>query len=76
MPISPDQLYHALDPLNGVDVKALDEIAKSLKNSRSKQKRAVGVFLDRINKYRLNETPKKVRSNRPTAEMELLDLQD
>ena len=51
--MTPDQISHALDPLKVVDAKALDDIAKGLKNSKSKQKRAVGVVLDRINRYRL-----------------------
>ena len=81
MPMGPEQLYHAMDPLKEVDVKALDEIAKSLKSSRSKQKRAVGVFLDRINRYRMSAEPSRANPSRTkpprkTPETELKDLSE
>lgn len=77
--MTPEQIAHALDPLKVVDAKALDDLAKSLKNSKSKQKRAVGVFLDRINRYRLdpsNQTPTPGKSSPPPPKTGLRDLTD
>ncbi len=76
MSITPEQIYHALDPLKEVDAKALDEIAKAMKNSRNRQKRAIGVFLDRINRYRLNEDSAPAESRRPSPNTGLKDLAD
>ena len=56
MRIGDNQLHHAFEPLKVVDVKTLSAIADSLKKSRDKSKRAVGVFLDRINRYRVEDT--------------------
>ena len=51
------RLAHAMEPLSAVDVKTLSLIADDLKKSRDKRKRAVGVFLDRINRYRAGDLP-------------------
>jgi hypothetical protein len=55
MQYSDSQLEHALDPLKVVDIKTLNAIAENFKKSKDKSKRAVGVFLDRINRLRMNE---------------------
>ena len=58
MQFGDNRLNHVFEPLKKVDVKTLAAIAISLKNSRNKNKRAVGVFLDRINRYRTGgQTP-------------------
>ncbi len=51
--MDPDQFERAFAPLNAVDAKALEEIADQLRSSRDKRKRAVGVFLSRINQCRV-----------------------
>ena len=48
-------LKNVFDPLNGVDVEALSKIAADLKGSRDKRRKAVGVFLDRVNRYRTED---------------------
>ena len=74
MQIGPEQLRHALEPLNTVNVKTLDDIAVSLKTSKNKQKRAVGVFLERINRYRLEDSSPAGKIPRSAPETELRDL--
>jgi|APSaa5957512622_1039677.scaffolds.fasta_scaffold455850_1 hypothetical protein len=49
-------LDYAFDPLKVVDVKTLTAIADSLKKSNDRGKRAVGVFLDRVNRLRIADT--------------------
>ena len=54
-----DRFQYVLEPLKQVDVKTLTSMAETLKRSKDKKKRALGVFLDRLNKYRLEEPKKK-----------------
>ena len=49
------RLRNIFDPLNGVDVEALSRIAADLKGSKDKRRKAVGVFLDRVNRYRTED---------------------
>ena len=55
MQISDDSLKYAFDPLKVVDIKTLANIADNFKNSKNKKHKAVGVFLDRINRIRSGE---------------------
>ncbi len=55
MQFSDSALEHALDPLKVVDIKTLNAVAESFKKSKDKSKRAIGVFLDRINRLRSAE---------------------
>ncbi len=48
-------LDYAFDPLKVVDVKTMTSIAEALKKSNDKSTRAVGVFLDRINRLRITD---------------------
>lgn len=50
-------LEYVFSPLNSVDLKSLQKIADSLKNSHKKQEKAVGVFLARVIKYRSGDMP-------------------
>ena len=52
MPFDVRSLDYAFDPLKVVDVKTLSAVAQELKKSKDKSKRAIGVFLDRINRLR------------------------
>ena len=52
MQFSDPGLDHAFDPLKVVDVKTLDAVANNFKKSKDQSKRAIGVFLDRINRLR------------------------
>ena len=75
--MTPEQIAHALEPLRVVDAKALDEIASSMRNSRSKQKRAVGAFLARINHYRLEKGERRSSKQTPSdVSTGLTDLPD
>ena len=77
MNIRPDQFERAMEPLRFVDREGLDEIADALKRSKSKQKRAVGTFLDRINRLRIQSVEKPKRTNHaPTYETGMTDLGD
>ena len=77
MNIRPDQLERAMEPLRFVDRAGLDEIANALKGSKSKQKRAVGTFLDRINRLRIESVEKPTRtSHAPIYGTGLTDLGD
>ena len=79
MHFSDDSLEHAFDPLKVVDIKALASIAKDLKNSKDKKKKAVGVFLDRINRVRSDDHSSQDvrRSNSNLSKTSgLKDLQD
>lgn len=67
MAISENELRHALEPLRVVDIKTLSAIADSLKGSSNKGKKAVGVFLDRINRYRLEEPSQRTSAPAPGA---------
>ena len=51
------QLEYVFSPLNSVDRKSLTKIADSLKNSKKKNEKAVGVFLARVIQYRSGEIP-------------------
>ena len=55
MQFSDPQLNHAFDPLKVVDIKTLASVADNFKKSKDKSKRAIGVFLDRINRLRTSE---------------------
>jgi hypothetical protein len=52
MQFSDPGVDHAFDPLKVVDIKTLASVAESLKKSKDKSKRAIGVFLDRVNRLR------------------------
>jgi hypothetical protein len=71
-----DQIAHSLEPLKEVDAKSLDEIANTLKESKSRQKRAVGVFLDRINRYRLEPTKPDEAARKQHMKTGLRDLSE
>ena len=49
------QIDRAFDPLKVVDVKTLQSIADNFKKSKDKKKRAIGVFLDRVNRMRTGD---------------------
>lgn len=76
MSIGPEQLERAMEPLRFVDREALDNIAAALKRSANKQKRAVGTFLDRINRFRIEsvEKPSRKTEHAPIPETGLTDL--
>jgi hypothetical protein len=67
MQFSDPRLDHVFDPLKVVDVKTLASVSASLKNSKDKSKRAIGVFLDRINKLRTDESPVKSHTEKKTS---------
>ena len=66
MQIDDRKLDYAFDPLKGVDVKTLAAVAEDLKKSKDKAKRAIGVFLDRVNRMRTAD-PAAPESARKTA---------
>ena len=82
MQFSDDSLNHALDPLKVVDVKTLNSVADSLKKSKDQSKRAIGVFLDRINRLRTTTEETSNPRRAPTTSSHILgssglkDLQD
>lgn len=47
---------YTFDPLKVVDIKTLSAVAEKLKKSNDKGTRAVGVFLDRVNRLRTTDT--------------------
>ena len=67
-------LDYAFDPLKVVDVKTLSAIADDLKKSNDRGKRAVGVFLDRVNRLRIADTEQAEggSSSRASARSEVL----
>jgi hypothetical protein len=60
-------LDHAFDPLKVVDVKTMAIVAENLKKSKNKKKRAIGVFLDRVNRLRTAEMDKPAPGEEPSA---------
>ena len=75
--MTPEQISHALEPLRVVDVKSLDEMAATMRKSKNAQKRAVGAFLARINRYRVENTSKpNTRSLGIDVKTGLTDLTD
>ncbi len=67
MQYSDSQLEHAFDPLKVVDIKTLNALADNFKKSKDKSKRAVGVFLDRINRLRMNDPGSQRQEPRTTS---------
>ena len=78
MRISDNMLHRAFEPLKAVDAKTLSAIAGTLKKSRDKKQRAVGVFLDRINRYRLGDASAAPQDSRSSLDPSsgLKDLSD
>ena len=80
MDISNDDLQYALEPLKVVDVKTLSSIAENLKRSRDKKKKAVGVFLARLNRCRLEQPAAGKKPPAPSTVIDdssgLKDLRD
>ncbi len=82
MQFSDSGLDHAFDPLKVVDIKTLNAVADSFKKSKDQSKRAIGVFLDRINRLRTTtkETSNPRRSPTTSSHISsssgLKDLQD
>ena len=60
-------LDHAFDPLKVVDVKTMSAIADSLKKSNDRGKKAVGVFLDRVNRLRIADSEHPESRSSPTG---------
>ncbi|MBN1647766.1 MAG: hypothetical protein JW874_07025 [Spirochaetales bacterium] len=48
-------LEYVFSPLNSVDLKSLQKVADSLRNSHKKPEKAIGVFLSRLVTYRAGE---------------------
>lgn len=81
MELNNSQLDHIFDPLKVVDIKTLASVAGSLKNSRNKSKRAIGVFLERVNRMRTEEKstsakPEQKTSSKMLNKSGLKDLQE
>ena len=72
MQYSESQLEHAFDPLKVVDIKTLGSAADNFKKSKDKSKRAIGVFLDRINHLRMEEIDSKKRQQPQTTKTSIL----
>jgi hypothetical protein len=72
MQFSDESLNHALDPLKVVDIKTLNGVADSLKKSKDQSKRAIGVFLDRINRLRTTVDPAPSARRGPTTKSKIL----
>ena len=66
MQYSDSSLDHAFDPLKVVDVKTLNAVAENFKKSKDQKKRAIGVFLDRINRLR-TASPDEPQGPRPAT---------
>jgi len=81
MQFTDSQLEHAFDPLKVVDIKTLNAVADNFKKSKDKSKRAIGVFLDRINRLRMAD-PGAQKNQAPKTNSSVLrstglkDLQD
>ena len=77
MQFSDPGLNHAFDPLKVVDIKTLGSVAENFKRSKDKSKRAIGVFLDRINRLRTetNEPDSRSpgRAQAPTTNSRILN---
>lgn len=71
MQFSDPGLNHAFDPLKVVDIKTLAAVADNFKKSNDKSKRAIGVFLDRINRLRTVE-PGAARAQESTTKSSIL----
>ena len=71
MEFTDPKLNHAFDPLKVVDIETLNSVAANFKNSRDKSKRAIGVFLDRINRLR-STAPAGKRGQEPTTKSTIL----
>ncbi len=70
-----DELERAFEPLKNVDVKTLSSIAETFKKSKDRRKAAVGVFLDRINRYRSSAPkPKSDKPERSIPKTGMTDL--
>lgn len=71
MQFSDPALNHAFDPLKVVDIKTLNAVAENFKKSKDKSKRAIGVFLDRVNRLRMTE-PGAQNRKEPTTKSNIL----
>jgi hypothetical protein len=72
MQFSDPGLNHAFDPLKVVDIKTLAAVAENFKKSKDKSKRAIGVFLDRINRLRTEEPRDQAKQQAPTTASNIL----
>ena len=72
MQFSDAGLNHAFDPLKVVDVKTLNGVADNLKKSKDQSKRAIGVFLDRINRLRTTTEEAPAAGRAPTTKSSIL----
>jgi hypothetical protein len=68
MQFDSSSLDHAFDPLKVVDIKTLASVADNLKKSKNKSRRAIGVFLDRVNRLRATEGGSSVSSGSGVGE--------
>jgi len=73
MQYSDSGLDHAFDPLKIVDVKTLGAVAESLKKSKDQKKRAIGVFLDRINRLRTANKETSNAKRQPSTNSHILN---
>ena len=71
MEFSDPKLNHAFDPLKVVDVETLNSVAANFKKSKDRSKRAIGVFLDRVNRLRTAEPGAKGKQE-PTTNSTIL----
>ncbi len=78
MQFSDPQLNHAFDPLKVVDIKTLAAVADNFKKSKDKSKRAIGVFLDRVNRLRTPDSggQKKDQSTTTSSILRSTGLKD
>ena len=70
-----ENLDRIFSPLNAVDVKTLNDIAAEFKRSKNQNRRAVGVFLDRVNVFR-SQGSSGVKHNSGKSRNNLSELKD
>lgn len=73
MQLNDSGLDHAFDPLKIVDIKTLNTVAADLKKSKDQSKRAIGVFLDRINRLRTATKETGGAGGAPTTRSSILN---
>jgi hypothetical protein len=61
-----DELNYAMAPLNTVDLKSLHRVSDSLKKSKNRNERAIGVFLGRLAVYREKGPEKRPQEKQTT----------